>query len=301
MVPLATLVAMLGLMFVFVLAILGVVGDMHANGVWEKSCPTGEVVKQTSCPAVVESWNYRDESEWGGTCSSGSAQSPIDIITADAKGGAAADSFTDINTDTFKMTTAGEFTDRAFLVMKDNSIAIEGVWSYIRWGNKDWRFEDLKLHFNSEHKLDGKQFEVEVAIHFMSSDGKHLIMSFLGDRASVATVGESPRFIADVADLATSDMTRKTILFKFSDALVGLRSKCIERDGSTDCLSLRESAYYGYMGSLSVPPCTEGVQRLVMKEPFTIRDEDYDVLVKLTPSNSRPVKSLNDRIVAKVE
>eukprot|EP00284_Hemiselmis_tepida_P010901 CAMPEP_0174930276 /NCGR_PEP_ID=MMETSP1355-20121228/31061_1 /TAXON_ID=464990 /ORGANISM="Hemiselmis tepida, Strain CCMP443" /LENGTH=69 /DNA_ID=CAMNT_0016176559 /DNA_START=39 /DNA_END=248 /DNA_ORIENTATION=+ len=39
MVPLGTVVAMLGLMFIFVLAILGVVGDMHAKGVWRKDCP----------------------------------------------------------------------------------------------------------------------------------------------------------------------------------------------------------------------------------------------------------------------
>mmetsp|Transcript_33776 Transcript_33776/g.81858 ORF Transcript_33776/g.81858 Transcript_33776/m.81858 type:complete len:82 (+) Transcript_33776:242-487(+) len=39
MVPLGMVVGMLALMFLFVLVILGVVADMHRNGVWRKDCP----------------------------------------------------------------------------------------------------------------------------------------------------------------------------------------------------------------------------------------------------------------------
>uniref|UniRef100_A0A7S0V3E2 carbonic anhydrase n=1 Tax=Hemiselmis tepida TaxID=464990 RepID=A0A7S0V3E2_9CRYP len=304
MVPLATLVAMLGLMFVFVLAILGVVGDMHANGVWEKTCPVcsgNQAV--TECPTLPGTWSYAKADDWGGTCSSGSSQSPINIATADAAGGAAADTYTPIFVGSFTTASVGgDFLRRAFLEIKDETVTVSDIWTTFKWSGRDWKFQTLKMHFPSEHTIDSKQYEVEIAMHYIDTSGKHMIMSFLGDRVG-DVAGESPRFIADVADLAADNMGMRIMQLDFSEAMVGLRTKCIPTtaDGSDDCLSNRESAYYGYTGSLSIPPCTEGVERLVMKEPFKIRDEDYDELTKLTSGNARPVQDLNDRKVVKVE
>jgi len=294
------LLSMLALQFVFILAILGVVGNMHSNGVWEKTCPGGTPAP-SSCPAVEALWSYTTPEDWEGTCKTGTSQSPIDIITANAVSGAVADDYTAINVNSFQTSTVGgEFLKKAFLMWKDNSIAVSDIWTYVTWGGRDWKFQHLKLHFPAEHKMNGKAFEVEVALEYVDVNGKLMIMSFLGDRAN-NIAGDSPLFIADIADLAAADMGTKVMVLDFDQAIVGLRTKCIESEDSTDCQSNRESAYYGYTGSLSVPPCTEGVERLIFKEPFKIRNEDFDDLTKLTNGNSRPIQNLNSREIKVVE
>ena len=55
--------------------------------------------------------------------------------------------------------------------------------------------------------------------------------------------------------------------------------------------------YYAYDGSLTAPPCTEGVRWLVMKQPLTLSAPQLARLRQLFPPNARPVQALNGRIV----
>ena len=56
-------------------------------------------------------------------------------------------------------------------------------------------------------------------------------------------------------------------------------------------------AYYTYSGSLTTPPCTEGVQFFILKEPVTIAAKQLATFVKLYPLNARPVQPLNGRVI----
>jgi carbonic anhydrase len=49
------------------------------------------------------------------------------------------------------------------------------------------------------------------------------------------------------------------------------------------------------VGSLTVPPCTEGVRRLVLKDPVDTSAAQLAAFRKLHPMNARPVQALNDR------
>lgn len=55
--------------------------------------------------------------------------------------------------------------------------------------------------------------------------------------------------------------------------------------------------YYEYSGSLTGPPCTEGVRWFVMKTPVEISAEQVRAYAKLYPHNVRPVQSGNGRVV----
>jgi carbonic anhydrase len=59
----------------------------------------------------------------------------------------------------------------------------------------------------------------------------------------------------------------------------------------------RERLYYQYLGSLTTPPCTEGVLWLVMKQPVAISREQLRLFAQLYPHNARPVQPLNGRPV----
>jgi carbonic anhydrase len=56
-------------------------------------------------------------------------------------------------------------------------------------------------------------------------------------------------------------------------------------------------AHFLYMGSLTTPPCTEGVLWVVMKEPVAFSDEQFGIFSRLHPGNARPPQSGNARLV----
>lgn len=58
-----------------------------------------------------------------------------------------------------------------------------------------------------------------------------------------------------------------------------------------------DQRYYQFIGSLTTPPCTEGVLWLVMKQPMTVSREQLKLFTYLYPMNARPVQALNGRLV----
>jgi carbonic anhydrase len=59
----------------------------------------------------------------------------------------------------------------------------------------------------------------------------------------------------------------------------------------------RDFAYYKYLGSLTDPPCTEGVTWFVLKTPREISAERINAFARLYPHDVRLPQALNGRIV----
>jgi carbonic anhydrase len=57
----------------------------------------------------------------------------------------------------------------------------------------------------------------------------------------------------------------------------------------------KDQRYYQFIGSLTTPPCTEGVLWMVLKQPTLISREQLRLFQKLYPNNARPVQPVNDR------
>lgn len=58
-----------------------------------------------------------------------------------------------------------------------------------------------------------------------------------------------------------------------------------------------DQRYYQFMGSLTTPPCTEGVLWNVLKSPVTVSREQLKLFSQIFPNNARPVQALNGRVV----
>jgi carbonic anhydrase len=58
-----------------------------------------------------------------------------------------------------------------------------------------------------------------------------------------------------------------------------------------------ERGYYTYAGSLTTPPCSEGVRWFVLKQPVTVAPEQIETFARRYPNNARPVQPLNARLV----
>jgi carbonic anhydrase len=58
--------------------------------------------------------------------------------------------------------------------------------------------------------------------------------------------------------------------------------------------------YYRFSGSLTTPPCSEGVEWLVMKEPVTVSKDQIEKFVNvMRHHNNRPIQPINARQVLK--
>jgi len=51
------------------------------------------------------------------------------------------------------------------------------------------------------------------------------------------------------------------------------------------------------MGSLTTPPCSEGVLWLVMKEPIPISADQLSIFNRLYPMNARPLQKSSGRVI----
>jgi carbonic anhydrase len=58
-----------------------------------------------------------------------------------------------------------------------------------------------------------------------------------------------------------------------------------------------ERTYYTFMGSLTTPPCNEGVLWIVLKNPVPIAAEQVGVFGKLYALNARPVQAPYGRLI----
>jgi carbonic anhydrase len=85
----------------------------------------------------------------------------------------------------------------------------------------------------------------------------------------------------------------------------------IELRGSVNAKNILprfDRGYYTYSGSLTTPPCSEGVRWFVLREPVFVSqaaiDHLHEVIAEFPgydgfPNNNRPVRPLNGRVILK--
>jgi carbonic anhydrase len=101
--------------------------------------------------------------------------------------------------------------------------------------------------------------------------------------------------VAVLFDKGASNAALKVLV----EHLPSVKEREIASDGTLDATRLlpRTREYYTFKGSLTTPPCSEGVTWFVLQSPSTLSNSELETLVKLYPHNVRPVQSLNARIV----
>ena len=74
-------------------------------------------------------------------------------------------------------------------------------------------------------------------------------------------------------------------------------------DLSLDLAALlpKSLGYYDFAGSLTTPPCSEGVHWMVLKEAVTLSSRQIAAFRQLIGRNARPVQALNARLVQESE
>ncbi len=147
-------------------------------------------------------------------------------------------------------------------------------------GHLDGSYELKQFHFHSpsEHQLNGKNLPAE--IHFVHADAK-------GNLAVIGVLVES-----GAANPVIANLWQK--IPETEGQSIALNSPVNAAD-----LLPKDRDYFYYDGSLTTPPCSEGVRWLVMKQPITLSGEQIAALKKAIGfDNNRPVQPLNGRDVS---
>lgn len=217
-------------------------------------------------------WSYGGEggpAQWAAlkpefaTCGLGARQSPIDI-----RGGIRVDLEPirfDYRPSAFSVLDNGHTVQAN--IAGSNSIEIGGR-----------RYDLLQFHFHrpSEERINGRQYDM--VIHLVHKDPE-------GRLAVVAVMLEQGRAQPAIQMVWNSLPLEKNL---DNPAPVPL---------DLNLLLPEDRRYFTYMGSLTTPPCSEGVLWMVMKQPVPVSPEQVGIFARLYPMNARPIQPSAGRLI----
>lgn len=140
------------------------------------------------------------------------------------------------------------------------------------------KYELLQFHFHtpSEHNLNSKAYAMELHLVHRNSSGKLAVVGVMIEN------GQANPLIATIwENMPTTPMTKLV-----SDRQINAAE-----------LLPSQKSHYSYNGSLTTPPCSEGVSWNLFTEPITFSEEQIDEFQKLYQVDARPVQPNNSRIV----
>ncbi len=219
-----------------------------------------------------EHWAYQGDGgpeHWGtmkseyALCTNGKRQSPIDIrdqisVQLDPV------SF-DYKASNFRVIDNGHTVQ--VNVSPGNTIEVMGR-----------RYELQQFHFHrpSEERINGRQFDMVAHLVHKDPEGKLAVVAVLLDRGSAQPVVQQ---------------VWNNLPLEKNEELAA--KSTIDLNG----LLPTDRGYFTYMGSLTTPPCSEGVLWMVMKNPVSIAPEQIGIFSRLYPMNARPVQASAGRMI----
>ena len=144
---------------------------------------------------------------------------------------------------------------------------------------KTFELKQFHFHAPSENAIDGKQFPLEAHFVHQAEDGSLAVIGVLFE------IGEANEGIEK--------------LWAQMPAEVGAKAAMAARVRAGDLLP-EERDYYRYNGSLTTPPCSEGVFWLMMKKTMTVSAEQVEKFAHtMHHPNNRPLQPIGARPVLK--
>ena len=140
------------------------------------------------------------------------------------------------------------------------------------------RYELLQFHFHrpSEERVDGRQYDMVAHFVHKSLEGRLAVVAVLLERGAVQPLLQQ---VWANLPLEKGDEVRARGTLDLNQLLPADR------------------AYFTYMGSLTTPPCSEGVLWMVLKQPVQVSPEQVAVFARLYPMNARPIQSASGRLI----
>jgi carbonic anhydrase len=140
------------------------------------------------------------------------------------------------------------------------------------------RFElqHFDFHRPSEVRIAGRQFEMDLHLVHKDADGKLAVVAIPLERGAA-----QPEVQAVWNNLPLEKGEEQAAQVALDPAQ----------------LLPADRGYFTYMGSMTTPPCNEGVLWMVMKTPLPVSEQQIGIFARLYPMNARPVQSASGRMI----
>jgi carbonic anhydrase len=225
-----------------------------------------------SAPGAAH-WGYagaQGPASWGairpefGLCATGQRQSPIDI-----RGGLSVD------LEPVKFAYA---PSRFGVVDNGHTVQVNvGAGNHIEVGGKRFELQQFHFHRPSEERIDGRQFEMSVHLVHKDEQGRLAVVTVLLDKGPERSGQPVVQKVWNNLPLERGEESSARVPLDLTELLP------VDR------------RYYTYMGSLTTPPCSEGVQWIVMRQPVTVSAEQIELFAGIYPMNARPLQAAGGR------
>ena len=206
-------------------------------------------------------------------CGSGGLQSPIELSQYELSTPSEA-SF-QYTAETLRIARHGHVAD---VLNNGHTVQIDvREDSYLMIGNTRYQLLQVHFHAPSEHAIAGQRFPMEMHLLHRSPAGELAVVGVL-----IRKGAQNPAFEEIWARLP---------------AKVGDRAH--HEDATVDPSDLipREHRWYRYTGSLTTPPCWEGVLWLVLTDPIELSEQQIASFTRLYDGNNRTIQPRNGRPV----
>lgn len=141
---------------------------------------------------------------------------------------------------------------------------------------KRYELQQLQFHRPAEERINGRSYDMSAHLVHRSEDGQVAIVAVLLEKGA-----EHPL----IQTLWNNLPLEQGVEFASEDAI------------DANSLLPENRAYWTYMGSLTTPPCTEGVLWMVLKQPAQIGAEQVAIFSRVFRSNARPLQAANGRLI----
>ncbi|WP_438503638.1 carbonic anhydrase [Ectobacillus ponti] len=233
---------------------------------------------KTEAKTAAKAWSYEGETgpeHWGdldaanAACANGKEQSPINLESAKAKSVENGELQVRYAPTVFSIANNGH-TVQANAKAGTNVLTVDGV---------EYKLAQFHFHTPSEHELNGKGYDMELHLVHKSADNKLAVLGIL------LKAGQKNEQLAALWAAMPKEKTTADVAL---NAPVDL-----------EALLPKNRATFRYNGSLTTPPCSEGVKWTVLEQPVEISEEQIKQFKSLFPDNHRPVQPVNSREVTK--
>ncbi len=153
-----------------------------------------------------------------------------------------------------------------------------GCGSSITIGNKKYELMQFHFHTPSEHKIRGKSYDMEA----------HLVHK--GERGALAV-------IAVLIEEGKENAFIKTLWSNFPKEVGKEHVVSDVRICASQLLPKNTTSYFNYTGSLTTPPCSEGVNWFILKTPVEMSKAGVNKFTSLFKHDARPIQPIHGRVV----
>ncbi len=151
-----------------------------------------------------------------------------------------------------------------------------GPGSYILVGGKKYDLLQFHFHTPSENIVNGKHYDMEMHLVHKSKDGRLAVVGIFLEKADHNEVLQK---IWDIIPTGAGQTVKRSVDINAKDLLP------------------HDQSYYHFTGSLTTPPCSEGVNWFVITTPIKVSKKQQAIFFAITGKNARPVQPLNKRTV----